>query len=232
MISPVIAYRMLMPTAIFLVVICVKVLNLCKLSAKTFISAVCILAVSSSCTMIFYTQKFSENAKIIDKNTERTENYNQSGTLVMTSVPDEIYSNGTVPSHADFGVHYLTHNDISPDTNITIREPDAKEIYLKNEKLSTIAITRNNIVYIPVRTASEAIDADVSWLLACAHVETNGKTYRFCSGAKAAETGLFLSPSIKLAHPVRIISGTTYISLSDFNKVFNTDIKTKNIPIN
>ncbi len=227
MISPVVAYRMLMPTATFLVAMCVLIIDLCDFSERSIIAVTCILTILASITMIFYIGKFKANAKIIDENIWVTENYNQGEVLSLKQVPDERYINGTVPSPDNFGNSYLKKNNIFGDINFVIEEPTAKEIIYEGEKLSSFAIMRNGIYYIPIRVARQVAGAEISWLLACAHVEAGDKTYRFCSGARAADTDMFFSPSIKLSHPVRLINGITYISTSDFNRIFETELEIK-----
>ena len=201
MVSPVVGDRMLFPCGVYLCIMSVRALSMCEFSytAKTAVASV--LCIGAVLCLGFLIGKFSANAKIVDKNLEIAKNHT-SGELVLESVPDELYGNGTVPSTMNFGDSFMAHYGIE-NTQIIIKD-DAQPV------------TRNGVKYVPVRMAKEH-GADVKWRLACAEISYKGKTYRFSKGARVADTGL---TSYKISHPVRMINGTTYIAESDFNNIF------------
>lgn len=194
-VSPVVGYRMLLPSAIFLITVLTKSVTYLNINKAIIPFSLC--AFVSLFILIF---NFGANSKVIDKNTELTKNNTGVNALVLFNVPDEMFGGGTVPTASNFGEYYIKHSD-----------KDAKEIVLDENE-----IIRNGVSYVPVRNA-EKLGAKVRWHLACAEVSYLGKTYSFSNGAKAADSG-FLSE--KLSHPVRVINGTTYISQEDFDKLF------------
>lgn len=194
-VSPVVGYRMLLPSAIFLIIILTKGITYLKVNKTIVPFSAC--AFISLFILIF---NFGANSKVIDKNTEITMNNAGENALILFNVPDEMFGGGTVPTASNFGEYYIEHSGSL-----------AKEIIIHENE-----IVRNGVSYVPIRNA-EKLGAKVRWRLACAEVSYLGKTYSFSNGAKAADYG-FLSE--KLSYPVRVINGTTYISQRDFNKLF------------
>ena len=135
---------------------------------------------------------------MIDKNTEETKKCSEEF-LVLKNVPDEMYGAGTVPDSQNFGEYYLSHYGLNA------------EIIIDEDK-----VVRKGVEYVPLKDACK-IGALVKWRLACAEVDYKGKIYRFTNGANVCDTGFL---SIKLFHPVRMINGSTYISILDYNNIF------------
>ncbi len=201
MVSPVVGDRMLFPCGAYLCIISARALTLCHLSDGVNTTVTGVLCIGAVACLVFLIGNFSANAEIVDKNLEIARNHT-SGDLVLESVPDELYGNGTVPSTMNFGDSFLAHCGIEKTQIVLINDAQP--------------VTRNGAIYVPVRMAKEK-GTDVKWRLACAEVSYKGETYRFSKGARAADTGF---TSYKLSHPVRMINGTTYIAEADFNNIF------------
>lgn len=218
-VSPVTEPRMLFPTAVFLMILCVKNCSeypLNEIAAGSLTAMSCIAAVILMIRM-------SANAAVIDENTARTKGH-QEGTLILYHVPDDTVGNGTVPSELNFGQYYLSHFHLDETTVLENREPCTATLYCKNRRIQSGAVRRGT-VYVPVRLVTELTDAQIDWRFAYSVVTLNGKTYRLTAGSAVVELGNFQSE--KLSKPVRMINNSNYLSLQDFNSLFGTEITAK-----
>lgn len=202
-VSPVVGDRMLFPCGIYLVVMFVRTVALCRFSEKTRLVINTVLTVFAIVSLGFLISKFSQNAQIVDKNLKATKECDGI-VLLLEDVPDELYGNGTVPSTMNFGDSYLAHYGIENAT--IVNEADQKTRILCG------------VEYIPIKEA-KAHGAIVRWHLSCAEIEIGEKIYRFSKGANVAD--LNNGKSVKLEAPVRIINGTTYIPQKDYVKILS-----------
>ncbi len=213
LVSPVVGYRLLLPTGVFLMIFTLR----CLVLLKPSLGRSGVLFLCAGVLLCFYTVKYAENAKILDENYARAEA--AVDTVTFDYVPDERYGEGTVPSGINFGTHYLRHLD-KADTAIFCQDPTAAPVFLGGTALGELAVKRDGVWYLRIRTLSACTDAQLSWELANAVVRLNGQVWRFTIGSNAADLGEGHFASAKLNHVVRKIDGTTYISLEDMNRLF------------
>lgn len=103
---------------------------------------------------------------------------------------------------------------------------DSIQILLNGVKLNTKKepYIKDNYTMLPLRTVSEALDAEVGWdnNSKTAIISKNGKVVRVTVGVKEM---LINNTSITLPTVAEIIDGTTYIPLRSIATALDTDIK-------
>lgn len=223
MVSPVVGARMVLPGAVFLIVICMRGLFAAALPQKWLSAAACALSVPALILLVFYGVMFSENAAVIDENSARAGSCAADGVLELSYVPDEAYGATTVPSAQNFGSYYLAHMGI-PGAEIVCIDPGSAQICYNGRELGRSALLRGGQYYVPVRTAADVLGAGVSWELASAVVTYGGAAYCFHSGDRAANTSHGICRSVKLLDRVRTIDGSVYISQRDFEALFSVSL--------
>lgn len=223
MISPVTGPRMVLPTAVFLSLLCVRGLFWKGFPDRALLLALSGTTLLASCMLVSYITHFRDNAKVIDRNTSLALRSADEEVLSLSAVPDEFYGGSTVPSDAIWPTSFRRHYHLEHVT-LDYYDPTAMPIESPEKQLPYSAILRGGQYYIPIRVAHEITGAEVSWKLSCAVVETEDHELYFHSGSRVANLGYGVAPSIKLSDPVRNVNSTIYISLRDYQKLFGSDL--------
>lgn len=222
MVSPVAGPRMVLPSGVFLSLVCVRGLFLrgvprramaCLLSGATLLAALMLV----SCTI-----HFADNARVIDRNARAALRARAEGaeTLRLFAVPDEFYGGATVPSDAAWGGSFRAHYALE-DVALAYEDPTAVPLLFGGKPLERAAVLRGGQYYVPIRTAADVCGAAVDWAFSCAVVRTaDGRTVCLHAGSRAANLGHGVVPSLRLSDPVRSVNSSIYISLRDFEALF------------
>lgn len=222
LVSPVMGSRLVMPTAVFLTVICVQNLVKLRFTRRQRLALTALLTAVACLVLLDHSVHFARNARVIDENA-RTVQSHREGTLVLELVPDERYSGPAVPTVSGFVVHYLKHHGLS-GTPCAVQDPTESAISRAGDVLSQKALLRDGIWYVPIRVAEEAIGAEVRWELASGVVQIEEAIYCFHLGNRVANLGHGITGSVKLSGPVRNIGGRLYIPAADFSKLFGVEL--------
>ena len=222
LVSPVMGSRMVMPTAIFMLMICVRNFVQMKLTTRQGLVLAALLTAVACVVLVDHSVHLSRNARIIDDNTRTVEGHKE-GTLVLDLVPDERYSGSAVPTVSGFQVHYLRHYGLS-GIQCAVRDPSEVDVFWEGKILMQKALLRDGTWYVPIRAAEETIGADISWEMATAAVRTGDQIYCFHLGNRVVNLGHGITGSIKLSGPVRNINGRIYIPVSDFDTLFRVKL--------
>lgn len=221
-VSPVMGSRLVMPTAIFMLMICVRNFVQLQLPLRQGLVLTSVMTAVACVVLVHYSVEFVQNARVIDENT-RIVKMHEEGPLVLDLVPDERYSGPAVPTVSGFQLYYLRHHGLS-GTECAVRDSSETDVMWEGTVLTQKALLRDGIWYVPIRVAEETIGAEVDWELACAVVRTNNRVYCFHLGNRVANLGHGITGSVKLSGPVRNISGRIYIPAADFIKLFGVEL--------
>ena len=220
-VSPVMGARLVMPTAVFMLMICVCSFVQLDLTLRQGTAIAVILTAAACVVLVNYSVHFARNARVIDENTRIVKEY-QEGTLVQDMVPDERYSGPAVPLVSGFQAYYLKHHGLT-GCQYAVRDPSEADVFLGESLLPQKALLRDGIWYVPVRAAGEVIGAEVAWEMASAVVRMEDRGYCFHLGNRVANLGHGITSSVKLSGPVRNIGGQIYIPVSDLWELFGVE---------
>lgn len=222
LVSPVMGGRLLMPTAVMMLVICVCNLVQLRLNAGQALTVAALLTIAASVILVNYTVHFVQNARVIDENTRIMEAHTE-GTLVMNMVPDERYCGAAVPVSSGFRGYYLKHHGLT-GTECAVQDLSESDVLWNGKILEEKALLRDGIWYLPVRAAGEIPGCEVTWEMASAVVRMGERDYCFHLGNYVANLGHGITGSVKLSGPVRNVSGKIYIPVSDFSTLFGMEL--------
>ena len=220
--SPVMGSRLVMPTAVFLTVICVRNFMELRLDRRSGLAVTAALTAAACLVLVADAGHLARNARVIDEN-HRLALEHKDGILLQELVPDERYSGPAVPVASGFGSYYLRHYGLS-GIQYDLWDPTECAVLLEGEQTGLQALLRDGIWYVPLRDAGEAIGAEVRWEMASAVVELEERTICFHLGNQVANLGHGITGSVKLSGPVRNIGGRIYIPLADFCKLFDQEL--------
>ena len=221
LVSPVVGPRMVFPSTVFLILICLR--NLLSLPSRSISAIVCTISVAAVLFLFGYIVLFAENAEVIDRNTERAVQCPPVGELVCTYVPNDGLVEGTVPSYPNFGGYYLEHMDI-PSAALVCSDEKPVTMYYNGQELPRPAVIRSGRYYVPIRTAADVLNAEVKWELSTAVVITEQAKYCFRNGNYVANVDHGICRSVKLLDRVLSINSTIYISQRDFESLFSVQL--------
>lgn len=223
LVSPVAGPRMMLPSAVFLTVLTLRTLALCRLPDRLLALPVTLLGLSAAAVLCFYIVNFAANARVIDQNDSRARAHRDGTPLQLTCVPDERFGGATVPSAANFGGPYLEGMGL-PGLELQCTDPTARPIFREGRPLNQEALLRGGRYYVPVRLAASLPDTSVRWELASAVVTLPEGEYRFHQGDRAANRTPGVGPSVRLSAPVRMIDSRIYIAQQDFENLFHVEL--------
>jgi len=225
LISPIVGMRMLLPTAVFLILVFLRTLSLSFFKEKALRIAGGAIMVPALALMLFLITKYATNAGIIDNNTLAAEKYDESGTLYLQNVPDERYGRSTVPSAGNFGEYFCRLHGVSGA--IVNFDSETAVMSCNGQEMPSPAIRRGGEWYVTLRDVGYLLDAAVCWDYSYAEIDTGSEKHRFHLNSYVMQYGDSYGECEKLTCPVRMVCETTYISVSDVNAIFGLDITSK-----